>query len=163
MEYIIGKELLKRYRKHEIIDMMRKKQLTPYSPAQLKPYEIVHESWNSIWPENPLTDNFLPSNRHIENPYSKLYLYLDEVLFDAKEVNLQQSSEPKFLERREVAMLAAKRLKQKNKNMTLPEAIREINSDLLAVEHKPYNKKRLSMIIKPVGFLPGKRGPKVKK
>jgi hypothetical protein len=93
MEYKTGKELLKRHQKHEIIEMMRKNQLTPYSPATLKPYKsvILSSFAGRKYPSNPLSDNILP---HVVDPYSTLYLYLDEVLFDADDVEAFEKANP---------------------------------------------------------------------
>jgi hypothetical protein len=162
MEYVTGKELLKRHQKHEIIDMMRKKQLTPYSPATLKPYRqvILSPTGGSKYPSNPLSDNILP---YAVDPYSKLYLYLEEVLFDVKEVDLLHVSEPKILIRSQVVMAMAKLLKKSNEKMRFPEVAEEINSYLKDNKLKPYSNNQLRRIISDSGFLPGKSGPKSKK
>lgn len=161
MEYTTGKELIKRHKEHEMIDMMRKNKLTPYSPATLKPYKIVILLGGSKYPSNPLSDNILPA---VVDPYSTLYPYLDKVLFDAKEVEaLLQESKPKILVRREVAYATAKLLKQRYKKMTFPDVAERINSYLSENELKPYSNNQLRKIINDLGFPLGKNGPKTKK
>ena len=60
--------------------------------------------------------------------------------------------------RKDVAMAAAKRLKENNSSLTKSEAVKKINEYFKSQGFEPYNNKHLLKIIEPLDFKPSSRG-----
>lgn len=156
-------------------------ELWPYSPAYLTPYRLdIHKFFQKVgkeWadhcfgfvsPPLPLSDNHNWECCHIVKFPADIWNTIEEVLFKITDIEAYEKahfsiSEPKVLVRRIVAYKIAETLKQQDKNMTIIEAVCEVNRFLTDYKLATYSPKQLKRIIKDLGFPPGISGPKTKK